>query len=353
MSTSTDWRPSADDAGEQASPSGGLAAMPERRRSRLGRFLWPRRWWQRAGVVLLALIVLAYLGGLWLSLRPVVGDNYQAKVTTGGPLEARYLAAGPHQVTGRSVGAMQYFAPYRIWFPSDITSASAPLPVILVANGTGVKAEKYKAWFERLASWGFIVVGSDDEYSWSGWSQAMSVRLLQRLNQEPAQNGWSDNPLHQRVDLTRVGIAGHSQGGVGVFNALADKTITGATFRAAFAASPTNPALAQALGWDYSAAGVSVPTFLMSSTGQGDENLVVSGAQLKQIYDQIPAGTTKVMARRTGVDHGQMLYMGDGYMTAWFMWLLQGDQTARAVFAGQTGELMGNPLYQDQASTIR
>ena len=67
-----------------------------RRRSRLGHLLWPRRWRQRAGVVLLALIVLAYLGGLWLSLRPVVADNYQQKVTTGGSLEARYLAAGPH-----------------------------------------------------------------------------------------------------------------------------------------------------------------------------------------------------------------------------------------------------------------
>lgn len=225
--------------------------------------------------------------------------------------------------------------------------------MILVANGTGVKAEKYQAWFKRLASWGFIVVGSDDEYSWSGFSQAMSIRLLQKLNREPALTGWSDNPLYQRVDLTRVGIAGRSQGGVGVFSTLADKTITGATLRAAFAASPTNLALPHELGWDYGAAGVTVPTLLMSSTGQGDEGLVVSGAQLNQIYDQMPSATTKVMARRTGVDHGQMLYTGDGYMTAWFMWLLQGDQTAGTVFAGQTGELMRNPLYQDQASTIR
>ncbi|MFN8098541.1 MAG: hypothetical protein U0Q21_09690 [Dermatophilaceae bacterium] len=301
---------------------------------------------------MLAIVVgLVPLGGLWLSMRPVVAAGYQTKVTTGGTLEARYLATGPHPVIGRTVGQFQSFSPYRLWFPTDLPS-SATLPVVLVANGTGVKAEKYAAWFERLASWGFLVVGTDDEYSWSGLSQAASIRLLQSIQAGTTPQGWEDNPLKGRIDLTRVGLAGHSQGGVGVFSTLADKNVTGVTFKAAYAASPTNLHLAHNLGWDYTAERVTVPTLLLSSTGQGDENLVVSGAQLKEIYDQIPATTPKVMARRTHADHGQMLTAGDGYMTAWFLWHLTGEEQARSAFVPPDGELLHNRLYQDQASTI-
>ena len=110
---------------------------------------------------------------------------------------------------------LQYFAPYRIWFPEDVASTTGALPVVLVANGTGVAAAKYPAWFEHLASWGFIVVGTDDAFSWSGFSQGMAQGLLQRLNTDAVQPGWSDNPLRGKVDLGRAGIAGHSQGGVG------------------------------------------------------------------------------------------------------------------------------------------
>ena len=58
------------------------------------------------------------------------------------------------------------------------------------------------------------------------------------------------------------------------------------------------------------------------------------------------------MARRTGVGHGQMLYTADGYVTAWFMWLLQGDETAAQAFTGGAPELLSNPLYQDQQADL-
>ena len=54
------------------------------------------------------------------------------------------------------------------------------------------------------------------------------------------------------------------------------------------------------------------------------------------------------MARRTSVGHGQMLYTADGYVTAWFMWHLQGDENAARAFAGNEPELLANELYQDQ-----
>lgn len=54
------------------------------------------------------------------------------------------------------------------------------------------------------------------------------------------------------------------------------------------------------------------------------------------------------MARRTDADHPDMLTIADGYMTAWFLWHLQGNEEAAKAFIGSDAELLSNPLYQDQ-----
>lgn len=43
-----------------------------------------------------------------------------------------------------------------------------------------------------------------------------------------------------------------------------------------------------------------------------------------------------------------MLYFADGYVTAWFMYWLQGDESAGEAFFGENAELMKNEWYQDQ-----
>ncbi len=91
----------------------------------------------------------------------------------------------------------------------------------------------------------------------------------------------------------------------------------------------------------------------MSSTGNGDENLVVSGTQLQEIYDAVPDTITKVIARRTNADHGDMLSFADGYMTAWFMWQLQGDEEAAMAFIGSSPEIMTNELYTNQQIHVK
>ncbi len=64
-----------------------------------------------------------------------------------------------------------------------------------------------------------------------------------------------------------------------------------------------------------------------------------------EMYNKIPS--LKAMARRIGAEHGQMLYSADGYVTAWFMWQLQGDEEARKAFNGDNPEIRNNKLYQD------
>lgn len=89
---------------------------------------------------------------------------------------------------------------------------------------------------------------------------------------------------------------------------------------------------------------------LISGAGGGDD-WVVTGEQLKSIYDDI-AGN-KVMMRRNNTAHNEVLYAPDGYVTAWFMWHLQGDEEAAKAFAGDGAEILTNPLYQDQQIKLR
>lgn len=58
------------------------------------------------------------------------------------------------------------------------------------------------------------------------------------------------------------------------------------------------------------------------------------------------------MAVRKGAAHGDMLYSADGYVTAWFMWLLQGDSEAAKVFIGDSPELLSNTIIRISALTL-
>ena len=55
----------------------------------------------------------------------------------------------------------------------------------------------------------------------------------------------------------------------------------------------------------------------------------------------------KVRARAAGAEHEQMLMRSDGYMTAWMLWQLTGDEEAGSVFVGENAELLHNANWQD------
>ena len=66
---------------------------------------------------------------------------------------------------------------------------------------------------------------------------------------------------------------------------------------------------------------------------------------MNKLYDFVVDSPIKVMARRVGAKHGEMLYSANGYVTAWLMWHLQGDEEASKAFVGDSAEILGNKLY--------
>ncbi len=296
------------------------------------------------GIVVLILIALIVIGVILLfviaAVKPMVPSGYTDTVITGGKIEAKYLKNGTYDVEYFEVDAPQNFKKYEIWYPAEMLNGSKKFPVIVVSNGTGVKASKAKAMFEHFASWGFIVVGTEEEYSWNGFSAEMSLKYLLKCNDN------KESIFYQKVDTDNIGSVGHSQGGVGAINAVTD-TKHGYMYKTVVAESPANIELAESLEWNYDISKVNIPIMLTAGTGKVDSQTIIPIDKLNEMYNLVTQAPIKVMARRNGLDHGEILYSVDGYVTAWFMWQLQGDSEAAKAFIGDNPEIDNNDLYVD------
>lgn len=300
------------------------------------------------GIIVLILIVGISILLKFLGSRPVVPANYTQDTETGGPIEAKYMATGSHEVSTYEEPVLQGFSKYTIDYPTELETTDEKYPVIVVCNGSGTPISKYLSVPEHFASWGFIVIGTEEEYDWSGFSAEMCIRHLQKLNDSES-IGENKNIFYQKVDFDNVGIVGHSQGGVGVLNAITAQKHAD-IYKTAVSLSPTNKELAHNLEWDYDAALVDTPILLIAGAGGGDD-WVITGEQLQSIYSDIDRN--KVMLRRKDTPHNETLYAANGYVTAWFIWHLQDDDEAAKAFAGDNAEIYMNGLYQDQHANLR
>ncbi len=295
-------------------------------------------------VVLFGIIMLVALLSL-LAKSPAIAEDYYKKTTAVGELEKKYQNPGSHDVSYIEKAVLEDFKKYEIWYPSDIADIGK-CPLVIFSNGTGVIASKYQAQFKHLASWGFVVIGTEEENSWNGFSSEMCLRFMIKCNENKTMDGWDENPLFGLIDLDKIGVTGHSQGGVGVFSAVTEQK-HGNMIQSVFSASPTNIELAHALEWDYDVTKVNVPVMLVSTTGDGDVKLVVSQEQLNDIYTALPEDILKIKAVRNNADHGTCLTETDAYMTAWFLMTLCDDETASRVFLGEVPEIFNNTLYEN------
>lgn len=295
------------------------------------------------GFIIAAIILIVVLFLVYASLKPAVPKNYETTVKTGGDIEAKYIAHGSCDVKYTEQSAMQNYKKYEIYYPAELETSDKKYPVIVISNGTGVKGSKAKHMFEHFASWGFVVIGNEEEYSWNGFSAEMSLSYLLKQNENP------ESIFYNKIDTNNIGSLGHSQGGVGAINAVTD-TKHKDIYKAVVAESPTHLDLASGLEWDYDVSKLHISFLMVAGTGKSDAELVCTLDGMNKLFDLAEQSPFQVMARRVDTEHGDMLYSADGYVTAWFMWQLQGDEYAAGAFSGDTAEIMRNSLYQDQRS---
>ena len=281
------------------------------------------------------LILLLLLKGCWhvITTVPLVKDNYTETVETGGSFESKYLSMGKYEIDyfeykyddNKDISKIQ------IYYPKKLETSDKKYPVVLFVNGTGVGTSRYKPVFKHLASWGFIAVGNEDPSTWEGIKTDLTLDFILNANDD------KDSIFYQKVDVLNIGVTGHSQGGVGVYNVI-NNTKNKKKYKCAVSLSPTEEETANVIKIPYDPAQTSIPILMLCGTN----NDVITPENMKKSFDKVTS--SKVMAVRKNATHGDMLFSADGYVTAWLMYYLQNDQEGLKAIEN---ELPNNSLYQD------
>ncbi|WP_280425671.1 hypothetical protein [Nocardia carnea] len=319
----------------------------------------------RAALASLALLVAAATGVTPAAATP----SYQPAAL----VEATYYAPGPWAVAERT-GAdccTSTGDSYAIWYPADLGAGGVVHPVITWGNGTMAHPREYAYLLAHLASWGFVVIAADRTDTGTGVQMLDAVRYLVQQNSDP------NSVFHGKIDTVAAGAAGHSQGGLGAINALARGN--GAVGTAVTLEMPLSAVCASLPSVDGQSACIDPATVTSGSVllvnGSADgispatQHLppeLIGLQSMQAYYDALPADLPKARAAVVGAQHNDVQGQPDctnfscsagvhrylGYLTAWFMDRLRGDPTARDAFLTGTGELLHNPHWSDQASTI-
>lgn len=127
-----------------------------------------------------------------------------------------YSKAGPYTVmtqTNVDLGPIEGLpdagpTTYTIFYPQPFET-SCLHPVVAWGNGTGVTGSSvYEFFNSNGASWGLVVIASDNSNVGSGVYHKAAIDYMTKQNADPK------SIFYQKLS-TRVGTAGHSQGGIG------------------------------------------------------------------------------------------------------------------------------------------
>ncbi len=257
------------------------------------------------------------------------------------PIEARYQAKGPEVMASQSVTDSAGAITMKIYYPANI---GGPLgltkrPVVTWGNGTNSTPDDALPVIGQLVSWGFVVAGSMDPTTADGTSMLAALDYVLARNSDPT------SLFYGHLDPEHVGVVGHSQGAGGTVNAanhsngLIDTAV---------------PICLPDMKWvdpgdGFSVADLRVPTLFLG----GSADKFISPPATEVGY-YTAAGGPAALGVLKSASHNTIGRAGNGflgYLTAWMMWQLQGDQYAKGAFVGLTGppELNVNANWQNQA----
>lgn len=107
-------------------------------------------------------------------------------------------------------------------YPTNIGKDGVKHPLFVFAVSGGTTPDAYDSMamhWDRYASYGFVVYAL-------GRSTGNGAEVKAALDWLIAQNDASSSPLYQKLDTSKVGVAGHSQGSISVFNFMPDDRVT-------------------------------------------------------------------------------------------------------------------------------
>jgi pimeloyl-ACP methyl ester carboxylesterase len=277
---------------------------------------------------------LAIVGAL-ASLIAAMGAFVPQPAGAASVIEAQYAATGPWAVSTANVsdGAGSYV----LYYPTNLGQGDVDHPIVTWGNGTNAAPSNYAGLLQHLASWGFAVVASTSGTTGSGTEVLAGANYLVTKNGDPA------SIFNGKLDTTKVAAAGHSQGASGAANAT---VLSSGLIKSTVTFNLPNPSWVSAehvTNWSQ----ITKPFLLL--TGANDW-LISSASGQTGYYNQITGPAAKASLK--GAGHNTVQGNGGGfrgYFTAWLLYTLKGDTTARAAFVGSPPELNTNTNWSNQA----
>ena len=210
--------------------------------------------------------------------------------------------------------------------------------VVVWGPGGGTEPGAYGGIIRRLASHGFVVIALRE--SPGNATQAIpALNWLEKKNKDP------NDPLYQKLDMTKVGCSGHSMGGLESEQALIkdDRVITamlnnsGDLGHTAMSQVSTSKTVGIVYGEggmerpnaeaDYNNQGVKAPACLIKMTGgQGNE----------------------CQQGECGWGHGSGPWGGMAATVAWMRWHLGGEDNRKADFVGTSGRYINGEILGER-----
>lgn len=223
-----------------------------------------------------------------------------------------YDAAGPNKVVKEAGGEA-----CTIYRPETLGRTDRH-PIVLWGNGTGQRPEGYTAILENLASWGFVVGAANTT------NAGTAVEMLSCLDWLTAENSRDGSVYRGKLDPSKVGATGHSQGGGGALMAGRDPRVK--------TTAPIQP-YTRGLGYVAGAQGLQHGPIMMTSGGadtiarpEANQQVVFDQANKPIFWATLRESSHLVPMRGGGVY--------PGIVTAWFRYQLMGDPKAAALFQG-------------------
>jgi hypothetical protein len=302
----------------------------------------------------------ALLGGIALQSCVVTHDH------PTGAIEQHYYASGSWSVTATAAFACcdSLGHKYDIWYPTPLGNNGFKHPILTWANGTNAVTSQYNYLLTHLASWGFVVIATEDKATGPGQT------VLDAANYLVARNGDPASMFFHKLDVSNIGALGHSQGAGGAINAMIKSM---GSIKTSLPIELPSHAWCTGNCIDTSTLGAGSIFFVDGSLdpiSPPTQPPGTSGLQsIAAFYGATPAAIPKVKGTLIGPSHNDVTGQPDcasavppclvgaygyiGYPTAWLMYRLQNDNYAHGAFVAGSGEMFSQPLnWQDVASNI-
>jgi len=252
------------------------------------------------------------------------------------PIEAYYSSAGPWVVSiGNYTDASGNT--YVLFYPTQLGTNGFKHPILTWGNGSYGVPSQYSGVLNQLASWGFVIIASTSPTTGTGNEMQAGVQDMISLNSDSA------SMFYNQLNTDAIGALGHSQGAGGTVRATVN---SGGLIKTAV------PISIPAQIWvkqpdDFNLGQLAVPVLFL---GGSNDWLIAPPWALLEYYIEVPGAAALLVLN--GADHNTIQGSGGGYLgyiTAWMMYQLQGDQYARDAFVGDPPEANTNSNWSWQA----